>query len=83
MSREIDLSGPDGNVFHIAGLSRSWAKQLGWTGRKLDILAEARDRDKQDYNDVLDIFDEWYKDIIDYTFINDPRDPSTMEPDDD
>lgn len=79
MSREIDLRGPDGNVFAIAGIAKSWSQQLG---EAKNLMAEAERReDCHDYNGVLDIFDEWFKGIVDYTFINDPRDPDTMEDD--
>ena len=76
MSRTINLSGPEGNVFCIAGIAQTWNRQLGNT--RPSILDEAEKRNVHDYIDVLDIFDEWFKGI-EYEFINDPRDPESYE----
>ena len=77
MSREIDLRSPDGNVFVIAGIAKTWSEQLG---EAKNLMSEAEKREEcTDYNGVLDIFDEWFKGRVDYTFINDPRDPETWD----
>lgn len=87
-ARVFDLRGPEGNVFHIAGLAQSWNRQLD--NDRPDIMTATTARLKEadewfegtgDYNDVLDTFDLWFKDVISYAFVNDPRDPSTHEDD--
>ena len=69
----IDLAGPDGNVFVLAGIARTWTAQMG---NPKNLMAEAEKRPEcQNYNDVLDIFDEWFEHIwcVNYRFLNDPR----------
>jgi hypothetical protein len=79
--REINLSGPQGNVFAIAGIAQTWNKQLGNGRHSILIEADRRHNGVGDYIDVLNIFDEWFKDIVSYEFINDPRNPETSDPD--
>ena len=77
MSRIIDLRGPEGNVFGIAGLAQSWNRQIG--NNRKNILDETTTRlggKAGMYEDVLDTFDIWFKDVIRYRFINDPRNPN-------
>lgn len=85
--RTIDLSGPDGNVFVIAGLAQAWNRQLGKPYNKRDDLLVATTTRLEgkpgDYEDALDTFDGWFKGIVTYDFINDPRDPSTRTEEDD
>jgi hypothetical protein len=65
----IDLAGPDGNVFVLAGIARTWTAQMG---EAKNLMAEAEKRpDCYDYNGVLDIFDEWFPNMV--TWLNDPR----------
>lgn len=73
----IDLAGPDGNVFALAGLAKTWDRQLGHKGWGLLEAADA-DPDCQNYNDVLDLFDRRFK-HIEYTFLNDPRESHERE----
>lgn len=72
--RQIDCEGPEGNVFMIAALARSWNRQLD---RDMpDLLTATTDRlggEVGDYTDALDTFDEWFDSFIDYEFVNDPR----------
>ena len=72
----IDLAGPEGNVFAIFGLASKWNRQLD-RKRSLSSIVEKK-HPNGDYNDVLNEFDKMFK-AIDYTFINDPRDPDTRE----
>ncbi len=85
MSRVIDLAGPEGNVFHVAGIAKAWNRQLGkpYSGRVnlLDATTNRLDGREGDYNDVLDTFDGWFSGLIDYEFVNDPRDPVTTSDD--
>ena len=76
MTREIDLSGPDGNVFIIKGYIKSWCNQLEEIDRSKYNYDKVKKRmDKlHAYNDYLDLFDTLFEDVIDYEFINDPRD---------
>jgi hypothetical protein len=74
LMKTIDLAGPEGNAFALCGIALSWRRQIG--------LSETLNLDKCDsYEAVLNRFDELFKDRIDYQFINDPRDPTTMEDD--
>lgn len=78
----FDLDGPDGNVFTLLGLSRSWAKQLNITPPNLSVVKQGDGtfRPAENYNEILDNFDAFWKGRIEYQFLNDPRDP---EEDDD
>jgi len=67
--RTIDLNGPDGNAYVVAGIAHSWCQQLGWKRRGIQI------NKCKSYNAVLDRFDKLFKGKIDYEFLNDPRDP--------
>lgn len=85
-ARPIDLSGPDGNVYAIAGLAQAWNRQIG--NERVCILKTTTRRLQAEtppragfYDDILDTFDEWFKGKIDYEFLNDPRLPSNEEDD--
>ena len=70
----INLSGPEGNVYNIAGIASMWNRLLE-TGRR-NLLDEAKKRfPNGGYNDVLDLFDEWFGGfpVTKYEFVNDPR----------
>lgn len=76
--RTIDLRGPSGNVFAIFGLAQTWNKQLG---RKCDLYERVqKNHPEGSFTDVLDEFDKMFPNI-EYEFINDPRDPDSMEED--
>lgn len=78
MSIEIDLQGPDGNMFNLLGIALTWNRQLG---RKVDLMKRVKkNHPRGGYEDLLDEFDKMFK-HIDYTFVNDPRDPRTHEDD--
>lgn len=82
-ARVLDLSGPEGNVYCIAAIAQAWNRQIG--NDRPSILAATKLRLQKEsdedwiphgepaYNDVLDTFDLWFKDCIDYEFVNDPR----------
>ncbi len=81
MNRIIDLSGPDGNAFVIRALARNWAKQLQEVNnfkyepkQMLDKFSKCKS-----YNEILDIFDSYFKDTTDYKFLNDPREDDNWE----
>lgn len=50
---EIDLTGPQGNVFFLIGTAKNLAKQLGLDGKK--IQAEMM---SGDYENAVNVFDE-------------------------
>ena len=58
MMRIIDITGPDGNAFALMGLATSWCKQLGWDSKQL-----LEDMQSSDYEHLLDVFEEKFKDI--------------------
>lgn len=72
--RLIDLSGPDGNVFFLKGIARSWGKQLKEVNSDYDPEKISKAfKSCTSYNEVLDVFDSYFKDTIQYEFLNDPR----------
>ena len=53
--REIDLSGPEGNAFHLIGLAKRLAKELD-----LDAESIAEDMMSGDYDHLLEIFEKHF-----------------------
>lgn len=72
----IDLSGPEGNVYQLGGLSRGWARQIG-------IEPPNITKDASVYTDVLDNFDKAWKGKVGYVFLYDPREQQEDEDDED
>ena len=58
----IDLDGPDGNVFQLLGLAKSYCQQLGWDYDKFDAEVKFF---ADSYEDVISIFDQWFGDYCD------------------
>lgn len=89
MSRIIDLDGPDGNVYQLAAIARSWNNQIGTEAHKARgcLIAATTARlggIVGGYRDVLDTFDEWFEGKISYKFVGDPRvDVDDYDDDDD
>ena len=52
---EIDLTGPQGNVFFLIGTAKNLAKQLGLDGKA--IQAEMM---KGDYENLVSVFDKHF-----------------------
>jgi hypothetical protein len=50
---EIDLTGPQGNVFFLIGTARNLAKQLG-----LDSAAIQKEMMSSDYENAVNVFDK-------------------------
>jgi hypothetical protein len=50
---EIDLTGPQGNVFFLIGTARNLAKQLG-----LDSAAIQKEMMSGDYENAVNVFDK-------------------------
>lgn len=54
----IDISGPEGNTFVLAGTARTWAKQLGWNDKEIaDRMYES------DYANALAVFLLYFNDF--------------------
>ena len=50
---EIDLTGPQGNVFFLIGTAKNLAKQLGLDGKEIQIKMMSGD-----YENAVNVFDE-------------------------
>ena len=71
--RNINLAGPEGNAFWLIGTATTWAKQLNEVTGEYDFQKITKEMMEGDYNHLLDTFDKYFKYIVDYEFINDPR----------
>jgi len=71
--RIIDLSGSEGNAFALIAVARKWGNQLKDIDPKFEPENISKEMKKGDYNYLLDTFDSFFKDVVDYKFINDPR----------
>jgi hypothetical protein len=56
---EIDLTGPQGNVFFLIGTAKNLAKQLGFDGNK--IQAEMM---SGDYENAVNVFDNYFGSFV-------------------
>jgi len=57
--KEIDLSGPDGNVFSLIAVAMGLCKTLG-----LDADEIRADMMSKDYNHAIDVLEEHFTDYI-------------------
>lgn len=55
----IDLSGPEGNAFHLMGLATKWGKQLDMDTN--DILLRMQ---SGDYDNLVDVFEEAFSNVV-------------------
>lgn len=70
----IDLNEQEGNAFAILGLARKWAEQLKEVDpEKFNPEKISKEMKQGDYNNLLDVFDKYFEDVVGYEFINDPR----------
>ena len=67
MSREIDLSGPQGNALALVGIADDLLRQLG---RRDEFRDTRTDMLSSDYPNVLRVFEEKFGDLV--TLINKP-----------
>lgn len=52
---EIDLTGPQGNVFYLLGLAKQFAKDLDLDGDEIiDAMTSS------DYDNAVKVFDSWF-----------------------
>ena len=56
---EIDLTGPDGNVFFLIGTAGNLAKQLG-----LDAEAIKKEMMSSDYENAVNTFDKYFGNFV-------------------
>jgi len=56
---EIDLTGPQGNVFFLIGTARNLAKQLG-----LDSSSIQKDMMSGDYENAVNVFDKHFGSFV-------------------
>ena len=56
--RQIDLSGPEGNVFALMGTAKTWGKQLG-----LDTAEITKDMMSGDYDHAVEVFEENFSEV--------------------
>jgi len=58
----IDLDGPEGNVYQIFSLAKTYCDQLGWDYDKFDAEVKFF---ADSYEDVIGLFDSWFGDFCD------------------
>ena len=52
---EIDLTGPDGNVFVLMGQAKSFARQLGYNSKEI-----TDDMMSSNYEHAVAVFEKWF-----------------------
>ena len=69
---EIDLTGPEGNVFVLMGYAKRWAKDLGLDGNAivedlgLDGNAIVTDMKSSNYDHALEVLEEHFGEYVDF-----------------
>jgi hypothetical protein len=58
-SIEIDLTGPDGNVFNLIGMGRKFCKQMG-----LDTNTFTNRMMSGDYENAVNVFEEYFGSFV-------------------
>jgi hypothetical protein len=56
---EIDLTGPDGNVFHLIGMGRNMCGQLG-----IDKAEFTKEMMSGDYENAVNTFEKYFGDFV-------------------
>ena len=56
---EIDLTGPQGNVFFLIGTARNLAKQLGFDGGEIQTEMMSGD-----YENAVNVFDKYFGSFV-------------------
>ena len=56
---EIDLTGPQGNVFFLIGTAKNLAKQLG-----MDSSSVQKEMMSGDYENAVNVFDKYFGDFV-------------------
>jgi len=58
--RQIDLTGPEGNVFYLLGAAKDYAKQLG-----LDFDQIQKEMMSGDYENAVQTLDKYFGEFVD------------------
>ena len=63
---EIDLTGPDGNVFYLLGVAKNLTKQLNYRrGNEYLVWKDIEgDMMSDDYEHAIDVFEEHFGHIV-------------------
>jgi len=56
---EIDLTGPEGNAFHLIGVANRLSKQLGLDSNKI-----REEMMSGDYENLVKVFDSYFGDFV-------------------
>jgi hypothetical protein len=56
---EIDLTGPQGNVFFLIGTAKNLAKQLG-----MDSSSVQKEMMRGDYENAVNVFDKYFGNFV-------------------
>jgi hypothetical protein len=56
---EIDLTGPDGNVFVLLGYAKTFSKQLGIDAKEIHMKMMSGD-----YENAVSVFDYYFGDFV-------------------
>jgi len=58
--RVIDLTGPEGNAYHLLGLANNLCEQLDYNSEQIQ-----KDMTSGDYDNLIKVFDQHFGDIYD------------------
>jgi hypothetical protein len=59
---EIDLSGPQGNAFHLLGIAQNLGRQLKFPKEKIGQITT--DMMSGDYGNLIEVFDSHFGDYV-------------------
>jgi len=59
---EIDLSGPEGNAFHLLGIASKLSRKLGM-GDKMTQRIQL-EMTSSDYSNLINVFDNYFGDYV-------------------
>ena len=59
---EIDLTGPQGNAYHLLGLAKKWGKQLDMSEKYIKEMLEKMMNG--DYENLVKVFDDEFGSIV-------------------
>jgi len=58
---QIDLSGPEGNVFCLMGYAKKWAKRLGLDGDEI-----VKDMQSSNYDHAVEVLEKHFGEYVDF-----------------
>jgi hypothetical protein len=59
---EIDLTGPQGNAYHLLGLAKKWGKELDMSENYINKMLEKMK--SGDYENLIKVFDDEFGSIV-------------------